>query len=334
MSNHKQKVQQNSLSFIKIFKLFFTRYTIYGILLILISILIDSYDRDNFLITIIKNLFSTIGTALIVGAVFDFSKNTEAFTEFVSDILKNIVVSKDFLNEMAEAEKKNSLELILKPTNLQIEQCSSIDLYYKKSIDNFMELYNKPFKTDLVLTLEILKRNGRLVAKGDMSHRIYKVNGKYPPIITTFEKEDCKICSSYIILPDGKKIPLKNEVKEKTNKSDNEPDNIEEKGIYRKYITEIPEQYSSYPYLTLYREVEEEGYDHWTNFHWTSLTPCDGIKFKLFCRDDITIKDYLIFDNKQYYDVVINDTKDILTIISTNWLDTYTGFTITASDTK
>lgn len=75
--------------------------------------------------------------------MFDFSKNSEAFTIFVSNILRNIVISKEFLNIMSENEKKNSLELILKPTNLQIEQCSSIDLYYKKSIDTFMDLYKK-----------------------------------------------------------------------------------------------------------------------------------------------------------------------------------------------
>lgn len=190
-----------------------------------------------------------------------------------------------------------------------------------------MELYNKPFKTDLVITLEILKENGRLISKGDMSHRIYKVNGEYQPIITTFEKENCQISDSFIILPDGRKVELKS-VKSTKNK-----DEIDENGIAIKYITTIPDEYFSYPYLTLYRIIEEEGNDHWTNFHWTSLTLCDGIKFKVFCRDNITIKDYLIFDDKKHYDVIINEKHNILTIISTNWLDNYTGFTITASDT-
>ena len=156
------------------FKLFFTKYTVYGLVVVFVSVIIDLCNVNNlFYVDIIKNILSTIGTAILVGAIFDFSKNSEAFTEFVTSILKDIVISKDFLNEMAESEKKNSLELILKPTNLQIEQCSSIDLYYQKAIDNFMSLYSKPFKTDLVITLEVVKENGRLVTKGDMSHRIY-----------------------------------------------------------------------------------------------------------------------------------------------------------------
>lgn len=324
MENQKQK-KNSKTSF---FKMFFTKYTIYGLVVVLISAIIDLYNINNiFSINIVKNILSTIGTAILVGAIFDFSKNSEAFTEFVSNILKDIVISKDFLNEMAESEKKNSLELILKPTDLQIEQCSSIDMYYQKAIDNFMELYSKPFKTDLVITLEIIKENGRLVTRGDMSHRIYKVNGEYQPIITTFEKDNCRISDSFIILPDGKKVELN------SIKSTKDKDEIDERGIAIKYITTIPDEYYSFPYLTLYRIIEEEGNDHWVNFHWTSLTVCDGIKFKMFCRNNITIKDWLIFDNKKYYDVIINDERNILTIISTNWLDTYTGFTITASDT-
>ena len=71
-----------------------------------------------------------------------------------------------------------------------------------------------------------------------------------------------------------------------------------EEGIKSVYETRIPEKFNQYPYLLLYREIEERGYDHWTNFHWTSLTPCDGITFTLKCFDDIIIKDHLIFDEK------------------------------------
>lgn len=69
------------------------------------------------------------------------------------------------------------------------------------------------------------------------------------------------------------------------------------------------------------------------NFHWISLTICDGIFFKMSCDKDITIKDYLVFDDKMCYDIEVNDNKNIIKIISTNWLNSYSGFTITASDT-
>lgn len=326
--NEKNLSRNKKFSF---FKLFFTKYTIWGVLIILVAVILDLCNTKKiFWLDIIKNLFSTFGCALLVGAVFDFSQNSEAFTIFVSNILRNIVISKEFLNIMSENEKKNSLELILKPTNLQIEQCSSIDLYYKKSIDTFMDLYKKPFKTDLIINIRISKENGRLVAKGDMTHKIYKVNGEYPPIITTFERDDCHILDSYIILPTGSKVKLENEfVKETDDKQE-----IDENGeIARKYETIIPNDYYEYPFLTVCREIIESGNDHWINFHWLSLTISDGIYFKLICDSGITIKDHLVFDNKKCYDIEVNSERDIITIISTNWLNSYSGFTITISDT-
>lgn len=317
---------------ISYFKLFFTRYTVWGVVIILISAIIDLVNlNDYFWINILKNCLATYGCALLVGAVFDFSKNSEAFTIFVSNILRNIVISKEFMNIMSEDEKKNSLELILKPTDLQIAQCSSIEMYYKKSIDTFMNLYNKPFKTNLIINIRILKENGRLVAKGDMTHKIYKVNGEYQPIITTFERADCKIQDSYIILPNGKKIKLESDFVKETNDKKEIGENGE---IARKYETIIPREYYDNPFLTVCREIVEPGNDHWINFHWISLTVCDGIYFKLICDSGISIKDYLVFDDKKCYDIEVNSERDQMTIISTDWLNSYSGFTVTVSDTK
>lgn len=79
------------------FFMFFTKYTIWGLLLISISVIADLCNcKDYFIVDIISHIISTIGVALLVGAIFDFSKNSEAFTSFVSNILRGIVVSKDF----------------------------------------------------------------------------------------------------------------------------------------------------------------------------------------------------------------------------------------------
>ena len=309
----------------------FLQDILFGDVLISVSVIVDLANKgDVFWIDVLQNVVSTIGVAILVGAIFDFSKNSEAFTLFVSNILRDIVISKDFLNVMSEDEKKNSLELILKPTDLQIEQCASIDLYYKKSIDTFMNLYKTPFKTGLVINIRIVKENGRLMAKGDMTHKIYKVYGEYQPIITTFEREDCQIDDSFIILPTGKKVKLENDSIKETNDKKVIGENGE---IAKKYETNIPKEYYSYPYLTVCREITENGNDHWINFHWLSLTICDGIYFKIICQDGTSIKDYLVFDDKNCYDIEINSEKNMMTIISTNWLNSYSGFTITVSDT-
>lgn len=74
--NEKNLSRNKKFSF---FKLFFTKYTIWGVLIILVAVILDLCNTKKiFWLDIIKNLFSTFGCALLVGAVFDFSQNSEA----------------------------------------------------------------------------------------------------------------------------------------------------------------------------------------------------------------------------------------------------------------
>ncbi len=56
------------------------------------------------------------------------------------------------------------------PTNSQLEQCSPINHYYKKSIDSFIELYNRPFKTNLTIHLIARIENNVVVCEGNVSY--------------------------------------------------------------------------------------------------------------------------------------------------------------------
>ena len=100
------------------------------------------------------------------------------------------------------------------------------------------------------------------------------------------------------------------------------------------YSYEIPDDLSKYSYLTIKKEAVEKGYDHWTNFHWNTLTPTDGITFRLKCYDDLHIQEYFIFDSEDSYNVTESDDKTSIDIVSTLWLDKYSGFVFTISDTK
>lgn len=73
--NKKGKEVNNKEKKISYFKLFFTKYTIWGIIIILVSVVIDLCNSKNiFWLNILKNCFSTFGCALLVGAIFDFQK--------------------------------------------------------------------------------------------------------------------------------------------------------------------------------------------------------------------------------------------------------------------
>lgn len=310
----------------KFFRRFFNKFFVIGFITILISIIIDLSINDCIIKMIIVNLLNTIGIALLIGSIFDFSKNSNDFMDFVSSILKDIIVSKNFLKGLEDKEKKKALEMVLTPSGNQLEQCSDIQMYFQRKIDETMEIFHTNFKTNLVVNAEIRKLDGIVQTFVTLTYRVYKIEDKYFPLITTFEKEDCNVEKSYIISPEGVK-----EISEKDitpTDEDISPINV------KTYSYEIPEELYKYPYLTIKKTVIEKGYNHWTNFHWNTLTPTDGITFTLKCYDGLHIKEYFIFDSEEFYNVTEADDKTSIDIISTLWLDKHSGFVFTVSDTE
>lgn len=312
----------------------FTRWFAIGIILILFSLCITfiqtticATDKTGFKILngflqIIIGLLSSVGIALLVGSVFDFSKNSEAFTSFVSNIIKKIIVTKEFLCEIKSEEKRKVLEMLISPTDSQIEQCSSINLYYKKSIDDFFDLYKQPFKTNLTINMFAKIEDEIVVCEGNITSRRYKTNGEFQPVITGFEKGTSEMNNEYVLLPNGKKHTLS---------ADEEPymnNDSEGKGDGKKFISKIPDEMNKYPYITVGKDIKEFGTKDLILFNWSSLTPCDGVSFELNCAENLTIETYKIFDDHNLYEVDINKQRNNIRIVSNSWLSKYTGFTL------
>ncbi len=308
-----------------LFKKFFSQFFIYGIIVILCANIINLYFDNSFWKNVIVNTMSTIGIALFIGSIFDFSKNSKEFMDFVSNILKDIILSKNFLKGLEDKEKKKALEMVLTPSGNQLAQYSDIEMYFKKKINDSMEIFHTNFKTNLSVTVEARKKDSIVQVSAVLAYRVYKIEDKYFPLITTFERSECCIEKSYIISPAGI-IEIKEE--DVTNNTlQVSPINV------KTFSYDIPNSLYDYPYLTIKKEVIERGYDHWTNFHWNTLTPADGIVFNLSCFDNLHVKEYFIFDDEKSYNVTESDDKTKVNIISTVWLDKNSGFVFTISDT-
>ena len=101
---------------------------------------------------------------------------------------------------------------------------------------------------------------------------------------------------------------------------------------YKVYSFTIPEKLEKYDHLTVKRTLTEPGRDHWIHYCWQSVTPYEGVTCRVKCFDNLTIKDFMIFDNKAFYHVDISDDKTRLDIISSQWLDADTGFCFVISE--
>lgn len=310
-----------------LFKRFFNKYFCFGIVIILISIILECIVPKCTVQNIAYNTFRTIGIALMIGSIFDFSKNSNDFMEFVSNLLKDIIISKNFLNGLDDKEKKKALEMILRPSGNQLDQCSDIGLYFKKKVDDTMGMFHTNFKTNLVVRATAKKGEQKVVVDIELAYRVYKIEDKYFPVVTTFDRNGGNVEKTYIITEDST-IDVEERLKEKENENDDvSPINV------KTYEFVIPEELYKYPYLTIRKTAKEEGYDHWTNFHWNTLTPTDGINFTLECKDDLSIKEYFIFDNEELYSVDESEDKKKISIVSSMWLYENSGFVFTISDT-
>lgn len=329
--NKLRNEKERATSSIILLKNFFNKFFIIGAFTILISIIIEeqwiALGNELFFKNIFIKFLSSVGVALLIGSVFDFSKNSEGFMNYIAGILKEIIVSKNFLSGLEVKEKKNALEILLRPSGNQLEQCSDIEVYFKKKVEDITRMFNTNFKTNLMVNVTASKKDGIVVVDATLTYRVYKVEDKYFPLKTTFERNGCQITKASIIYPGGEKEITEEDATAEQNE-DISPTNI------KTFKYEIPDELYKYPYLTIKKIVRENGYDHWTNFQWNTLTPSDGINFSLRCMDGLHIKEYFIFDDETLYNTMQNDDKDYIEIISSQWLEKNSGFLFTISDTK
>lgn len=322
-NNKDIKKKTNEFGFWRYYS-FFGKYSLGGIMLIMLSIIVKYKFNSSFLCELFVGLLSSVGIALLIGAIFDFSKNSQAFTDFVSGILKDIIINRSFFGDLELNSKKQALEMILSPSENQIEQYSEMNPYFQKKIKEAMDMFNTNFKSNLVLFVEVKKENGYVVALTELTYNIYKVENEYEPIRTSFEMEDSKVISTQILYPHGCL-----NVEEKDVRSEDET--VNSRKIFYEY--NIPKNLYEYHSLTVKKKVIEKGYDHWANVCWTTLTPCDGINYKLRCLDGLSIKQFQIFDDVELYDIEISEDKSSVSVFSSSWLNKFTGFSIIVSDT-
>lgn len=298
-----------------------------SIIIALISdILIGDQSMQSLKIVfeIICGLLSAVGIALLVGCIFDFSKNSEAFLKFVSEILTDIIVSKTFLSSLTANDKKSALKLILQPSFKQIEQYSNINEYFKKKIDDSMKMFDTNFKTNLILNIEAKKSpEGFVYCESLLTYVVYKLGDKFEPIKISYEKSGSKTKEVKLIHEDGEFLVYEGEPREE----------VQGGIIQDSFSFEIPEELKHYDRLTVRRKMYEPGNDHWINYVWESLTPYEGIGCQLKCFDGLTVKDFMIYDNMAYYQTDISEDRTTLNITSSQWLEPATGFFITISDT-
>lgn len=308
---------------------FFTKWFFLGLSLIIASVFFSLIPAESHTLfteiqRIVSGVLSSLGVALVIGAIFDFSKNSEAFVHFVSNILSDIVVSKAFLTRLSESDKQEALALIIKPSDKEIEQYSNINSLFKKRIHDLSTMFDYNFKTNVVLNITAYydKEKKVVTCKTDLTNTMYKISKAYTPIRVMFEKPNSTIDNVCILPPEGHDHEIKG------ISSDIKVGGVD----FKQYSFEIPQEYQKFDHITIRRTMIEPGSAHWINYYWQSLTPYEGLNCAITCMDNLVIKDWMIFDNKAYYHVDIDKNGQHMEIASSQWLDTDTDFVVTIGE--
>ena len=310
---------------------------ILGLVLIIFNIFLDlslipeiDSEEENkqsviWVLTIISKASSTVGLALILSNLTKlFNKKEEEEREIkrkeeIEGIIKNTVISKEFIRMYSDDEKKNIIAKLLTPDNSSLSRHSNIKEYLDAKSDKYLNFFNINFRSRMNIDIRVSKdkNSSRFKAEYTISYRIYKINKKYEPLCILSEKDHNNLktviqdCEGKIL----KTLEL-NDLKEDNGK----------------YLYNIPEEYNDHNFLIVERYITEYGHSHWISLYWRSLTPIDGIDYKVNCTDGI-IKENIIFDNEGLYnEPTISEDRKSLTIKSSQWLDPYTGISVIIAD--
>lgn len=311
--------------------------TILGLVFIILNIILDlsliseiekitQSKTLSWILMVLSKIFSTVGLALLLGnltryfTIKDEEEKENKRKEEIREITERTIISKDFLNSISNGEKKNIIVKLLKPDNNALDKHSNIEEYLENKTGIYLKFFNRNFRSHMNIDIKVLydKEKQKFKAEYSIIYRIYKINKKYEPICIFSEKEHDYL-NTIIKDSSGKEL---------CNLSG---DNLEKE--HDKYYYHIPEEFNEFNFLTVERKITEYGYSHWISINWRSLTPIEGIRFKLFCENGV-IKEHQIFDNEELYsNPVLSKDKRTLSINSSQWLDPYTGISIIVSNT-
>lgn len=304
------------------FKKYFLNYFWLSIVLILVSILIET-NTSNKYCNVFASLLETLGMAAFVAAIFNFTIETTDFIEKIKDILERIVVKKNFLSNMNEDSKKEVLKNILKPTDEEIKKYSNIEDYYNYYANETLSVSSKNVRSNYNINIKanLDKDNKKLFVEGTYSYRLYPSNNGFNPIIIGFLKEDnLSQCEVIVNMPNGKRNKFEFEqIKEL----------FKEREDAKVAQIEIDENCQEFDHLDIELRIKEYGSDHWMLVFFKAEQPTDGFNFTLNVSSPISIKQFNVFDVGHNYH--IDKTDKNLHIGCYQWINEGAGLSAVIS---
>jgi len=309
-----------------LFKTFFINYFWVGVCVLLFSIILDlnyQNNSDKVFIVIIK-LLDAIGISIIIASIFTFASGTSQFIDKIKELLKDIVVRRDFLANIDTDSKKEALKSIIQPSISEKNKYPNIGDYYGYFIDNTLAIKGKSVRSNYSINARayLCEEHNIIAVEGVYTYRLYPSSEGFNDIVLGFEDEN-SFCSSVIVSdPFGeRKIFNKPELKECNDGGD----------ISYKAAISIQDFALGKNHIDVELKLTEFGKDHWKLIQFKALQPTDGFKFQLYCENNIKIQEQSIFVVGAKYQLDINNKKNNMLFSCNQWVNEGTGICVLVS---
>lgn len=321
-----------------------------GIIIILISSFLDVVVAPNYIhdedanndyiyniMTIATKMASAIGVSLVVGYfTTKFQKEDFVKEEYVKDVqeIYNAQISpliEDSLsmfitnpNTMRMLNKESKEKLIVNALKIN----DGLNAYKEEAVHQIMDFTE-------------YRRNGNIVADAYIKDGIVYVDAtiSYTKCTTeeklsdepTFvdDKKTTELIYIKFINPnDSSKYKILSQEDEKELLELNPSPAFGSSFEYVNY-SGIPNEFKNMTKVNVEKQIRFKGLKHWINFGWLFNLPTQGFNFSITCRNGLIIKENIIIDSSNTYNIPSNGKNDKFNLSTTQWVSANTGFVIT-----
>jgi hypothetical protein len=318
----------NENKIIPFFKKFFLNYFWLGLVVLLTTIVIsEKITTPSFIINVIIETMKTIGISILVASIFSWTFESFSFIQRIQELLRSVVVKRDFLSNLDNESKMDALKSIIKASTIEKNIYANIDDYYNYYIKQTMSMSEKNVRSDYSVNAKIYidKVKNKIACEQITNYRLYPNENGFGIMRVGFIDEDQINEVSYVRIykPEG-------------GREEHCCENIkleeEDFGGQLSRIAKIDlNKYNNEKHLKIEIKVIEYGHDHWISFPFQALQPTDGLRYQITCSDSIQIVTCVTFGQGIDFNIDENVLKTEACVTTYQWVNEGTGIMIVAS---
>lgn len=291
--------------------------------MVLLSIVLNNQlPKEIFHIKAMIDLIESIGVSIVIASIFTYVSGTSEFVNKISELLQDIVVSRNFLGNIDPESKRDALNALIKPSSEEKRIYSNIEDYLNTYIAQTMSVTDKCVRSNYIVNARayINKDKNKVFIDSNISYRLYPTKNGYSEIKVGFlESEKESTCHKLIInTPHGDR-----EIYDTLD--------FKEIDIYagkaRLATIDLKKHEKNCSHLDISLDMSEAGSDHWKMLSFGALMPTDGFKHTLRCEDGLKINCFHTFiHGARFYVDQPSDTE--ITTSCNEWVNEGTGISI------